>query len=212
MKSPVILVTVGHSGSSAVMQILSQLGMFIGKVYKLSHKNYYENVFFLEKNLNWIGRREFRLSDHDHLLSRMREVDVDVLREEARREMERQGLGEQVWGWKDPRTILTFPVWHRVFPDSLFVFLSRRNEDLLLDKVLGKPGRLSFALSQFEIARSIPEHTFDLHYDEMSDDFNGTVGSLCEAAGLSVTQDDLRRASALWRPKYGGKWRRNGKS
>jgi LPS sulfotransferase NodH len=36
------------------------------------------------------------------------------------------------WGWKDPRTALTFPVWREVFPQARFVHVLRNGVDVAI--------------------------------------------------------------------------------
>jgi hypothetical protein len=41
--------------------------------------------------------------------------------------------GEKVdWGWKDPRTSLTFPIWFRVFPHARFLHIVRNGIDVAI--------------------------------------------------------------------------------
>jgi hypothetical protein len=43
------------------------------------------------------------------------------------------GNGEKVyWGWKDPRTSLTFPIWLRVFPQARFLHIVRNGIDVAI--------------------------------------------------------------------------------
>lgn len=37
---------------------------------------------------------------------------------------------EIVWGWKEPRTTVTFPFWLRIFPDAKFIFIYRNGVDV----------------------------------------------------------------------------------
>ncbi len=39
--------------------------------------------------------------------------------------------GTEAWGWKDPRTTLTLPLWLEVFPDALVVLVTRPQDDVV---------------------------------------------------------------------------------
>jgi hypothetical protein len=42
-------------------------------------------------------------------------------------------LGKEiVWGWKDPRNTLTFPIWNKVFPNARYVYLARNGIDVAI--------------------------------------------------------------------------------
>jgi hypothetical protein len=42
------------------------------------------------------------------------------------------GQGVPAWGWKDPRTTLTLPVWVRIFPGGRYLFVLRNGIDVAM--------------------------------------------------------------------------------
>ena len=207
MRPPVIVTTVGHSGSSALMEILHRCGMFVGEVRKTEEKNYWENIHIQNYNVRWIMKagvdraRELQLPET--YVPQVTEEEAGDLRERIYVEMRRQGLGEdQVWGWKDPRTVMTFDNWRKIFPDAKWVFLDRRFQDVLLDKYTygAVPGLLEFWRGRFQRNYDIlkGEEKCLIHYDQpwlIRDEF----------AWLELSPENLTQAlDAVWQPKYDG--------
>ena len=57
LKEPMILVSTGNSGSSALMHVLSECGLFLGYTKSYKIRNHYEHSFFQQVN-----KRIFKLT------------------------------------------------------------------------------------------------------------------------------------------------------
>lgn len=56
---------------------------------------------------------------------------LDDLRERARELLEEKFGAAQLWGWKDPRTMLTLPFWQELVPDARYVICIRNPADVI---------------------------------------------------------------------------------
>lgn len=146
MKSPVIIIGMHRSGTSLVAKLLNKLGLFIG-FNKDEHR---EAFFFLDKNeaiLNGLGGSwEFPQVIEKLLKNKtVREQIVVQLKHDASSfKKSLMFLGpenalkfrnimncEIPWGWKDPRTTVTLPLWLEVFPNAKILHVYRNGIDVV---------------------------------------------------------------------------------
>ena len=135
----------GRSGTSIVTKLLAELGLFVGK-----KKNpiTYEAQFFQMIN-KWLlascgGGLEHPTSIR-HLLrdSQVRAIVTDFIRFVLRtpKSISFLGLWNYVnyhtpenlnlpWGWKDPRTTFTLPLWLDIFPSARVIHVYRHGVDV----------------------------------------------------------------------------------
>lgn len=141
---PVIVIGMHRSGTTMIMRMLEELGLFVGKRLEDNH----EAIFFLELNdwmLHQCGGNWFHPGHISHLIEndKMRKLTVDYLCNLLK--------GVQVagytgvinflggmrplqmtvpWGWKDPRNTFTLPVWLDIFPDARIIHIYRNGIDV----------------------------------------------------------------------------------
>ncbi len=141
---PLLIAGMHRSGTSVLTSVLSDLGLFVGR--HLEENN--EATFFLQLN-NWLLRQAgaawdypepferflayddlvaARAADLAHILKMPRAIEFMGLRNYLR-------LGdvaklEAPWGWKDPRTTFTLPVWQRIFPGAKLLVIHRHGADV----------------------------------------------------------------------------------
>lgn len=60
-----------------------------------------------------------------------RRPELDTLRKRARDLIEEKFGSAPLWGWKDPRTMLTLPFWRELVPDVRYVFCLRNPADVI---------------------------------------------------------------------------------
>ena len=139
---PIILLGMHRSGTSILSQLLTKLGVFTGIV-----NNQGESRFFVARN-EMLLRRAGGSWDHP-LPFRDLLQDADLCRAAIERMLRSVGSAEflgftgirrrldpieivrcRPWGWKDPRTIFTLPVWTAVFPRARLVYLYRNGVDV----------------------------------------------------------------------------------
>jgi len=129
--SPVVVVGSSRSGTSLVSGILHACGCHMG--YVQSNNN--ESKLFQNINrdiLDIIGaswRCLDPLPDVEVLYNKY-EYLSDIMRcaiqsHIAELDVQTEILSDQVWGWKDPRSSLTLPLWRRVFPKARILHVVR---------------------------------------------------------------------------------------
>jgi hypothetical protein len=140
---PVIVVGMHRSGTGLVTRALAENGLFIGA---RTDKNF-ESLFFKRLN-NWLlqlaGSSWMFPARIDVLLNNdaASALVVEQLRRILRSPMARRYLGWTgwlrhrrswlpfPWGWKDPRTTFTLPLWLKIFPDAIVVNVERHGVDV----------------------------------------------------------------------------------
>ncbi len=142
---PVIVLGMHRSGTSMLATLLADAGLFLGHKVQPGHQ---EAEFFQHLNMYVLAESS---ADWDRpagvatMLAddRARRYLVDYLAMSvnspraisflgSRRYLRHRSLGtlEIPWGWKDPRTTLTFPLWLDVFPRAKVIHVTRHGVDV----------------------------------------------------------------------------------
>jgi len=150
--APVIIIGMHRSGTSLTVRLLRDLGISMGGIVL-------ENTEAL--NFQHLNRRMFAVAGGDWnavelVMAAMRDPDFVMQQTSAMQQAVFAGkvrvgrdvglvsyvdhllwrrmyrAGQRMWGWKDPRTTLTFPVWLRVFPEARFVHVIRNGIDVAI--------------------------------------------------------------------------------
>ena len=140
-RAPVILIGMHRSGTTLVCKLLEEAGLFVGSEKDGNN----ESFFFLRLN-EWILAQAGARWDTPEPLAALLADDelsaqvVDELRfmMTAKRCAEFLGAEREggipaqagPWGWKDPRTTLTLPLWLRVFPGARLIHVRRHGLDV----------------------------------------------------------------------------------
>lgn len=144
MDAPIIVVGMHRSGTTLVARILEDMGLFTGK----SKESNGEALFFLGIN-EWLfhqcGATWFR-PDPVSELWRKREVleaAADFVRDwlHSTAVISYTGLLRYLrcgspdglagpWGWKDPRTSCSLPLWAKIYPRARIVHVRRHGVDV----------------------------------------------------------------------------------
>ncbi|MEW6323753.1 MAG: sulfotransferase [Nitrospirota bacterium] len=144
VRPPVIITGMHRSGTTLVSQCLHRLGLFLG----ISMQQEYESLFFLSINEE-IFRRTGGSWDQPSPVRYLTQCPeafqmiVRCLREDLLSSRVRGYLGlrrhlqwrsitsyDQPWGWKDPRSVYTLPLWLEVFPGAKIVYIIRNGVDV----------------------------------------------------------------------------------
>jgi hypothetical protein len=144
-RQPVIIIGMHRSGTSLFTQLLHEAGIFMG--HNLPVPNY-EARFFERRNRAIFGIASARWDDPAParlLLADAHACDALALQlyQELRSWNIAAYLGPQryakssslweldaLWGWKDPRTTVTLPIWMRLFPQARIVHVIRNGIDV----------------------------------------------------------------------------------
>jgi len=150
MFAPIVITGMHRSGTSMLAGLLAGLGLFPGSRLDPNGEDY----FFLRLN-EWLMRRAGGAWDWP--LPTRHFLDQECFLEDAvgflRRRIESPRFGayvgyrqlllrgrrrclERPWGWKDPRTIFTFPAWSRIFPEARLLYVHRDGVDVARSLVL----------------------------------------------------------------------------
>lgn len=143
-RPPIIVMGMHRSGTSMVMRLLQELGVFAGWRLEENH----ESRFFLRLN-RWImtqagaswdypdPARELPASPDaramivgrlDRSLNGVESVEYLGLRRWLR--FRSPGRIPAAWGWKDPRNTFTLPFWLDLFPQALCLHVRRHGVDV----------------------------------------------------------------------------------
>ncbi len=141
---PIIITGMHRSGTTLLTSLLQQAGLFCGN--DLEHN--LESQFFIKLN-EWILSQAGARWDQPEKMAAL-------FNEEALLEPLCRYLGFQLntpkalcflgikkglrfrsiknlsspWGWKDPRNLLTLPIWLRLFPDAKVIHITRHGVDV----------------------------------------------------------------------------------
>jgi len=138
--SPVIVLGMHRSGTSIFTRILSDIGVFVGKDLNV----HCESKFFMNLNNELLSGVHAYWDTPSNVLSIQDDPATDYLTDVIRRKIKSFSfttsyLGwrnsifnsvPQLWGWKDPRTILFIPLYADLFKKARFIFISRNGVDV----------------------------------------------------------------------------------
>jgi Sulfotransferase family len=168
-RPPVILIGMHRSGTTLLAKLLDALGLFVG--WRLAENH--EASFFNRHN-SWLlaaaGGRWDTPAPIDHLLADPvgRELASEYLRGRLSSLPALEFLGParflrrrsllalaEPWGWKDPRTTVTLPIWLELFPGARVVHLVRNGVDVAASLVRRQRSGLDVARRTFARRRRL---------------------------------------------------------
>ena len=137
--APVIILGMHRSGTTLVCRLLEEAGLFVGREKEANN----ESTFFLRIN-DWIlDQAGARWDQPEPFAALLADADLSAAVEAQMRflmsaERTDEFLGrpgdlqalDRPWGWKDPRTMLTLPLWLRLFPDARIIHVRRHGLDV----------------------------------------------------------------------------------
>lgn len=139
---PIIIIGMHRSGTSMLTRFIEESGIYMGK-----EKGVNDESFFFQKINDWILYEAGATWDNsynikfinDYFISHM----VNVIDKRLSSIWIKKYFGikntikygsiynqENQWGWKDPRTTLTLPVWKKLFPNAKIVHIYRNPIDI----------------------------------------------------------------------------------
>lgn len=141
---PIIIIGMHRSGTSMLTDLLEALGLFMGR----RQNDNQEALFFYHLN-RWLMRQSGGEWDQPELFDRViadparRPLFTDFLRHTLGTPRAVSFLGwprylrcrnvanlDAAWGWKDPRTTFTLPLWLDIFPDAKVLHIYRNGVDV----------------------------------------------------------------------------------
>ncbi len=140
---PVLLLGMHRSGTTLLAQMLGEMGMHLGR----NLEEHYESVFIIDAN-DWLLARahgswdqptpmrwlleepDCRRTMVESLRSRVDSISFLRRYVGGKRLRAFAGNGPLLWGWKDPRTTATWPLWKEVFPRARAITVHRNGVDV----------------------------------------------------------------------------------
>lgn len=156
---PILVLGMHRSGTSMLTRVLDTLQVFPGQD---ALRGLAESRFFIDRNewmleqakASWVKPQPFRsiLRDPKKLAALEKEVRARIDSQEfldqyvGENQLSRfQSDDRFLWGWKDPRTTLTWLIWQSIFPEAKLVFIYRNGIDVansLFKRILPKYSHL----------------------------------------------------------------------
>ena len=158
-RPPVIILGMHRSGTSMVSELLDDLGLFVGQHLQDDH----ESTYFLDLNEQLFARvgaawdrplpvLDFLACDEAVRMTAAA-LSADLATRRVRPFLGRRttlGQFDQPWGWKDPRTVVTLPLWLRVFPGAKLVYLIRNGVDVSKSLMVRERNLLATRVERFD--------------------------------------------------------------
>lgn len=178
---PLIIIGMHRSGTSLAVRLLTVVGMHMG--YQLSRDA--EAVFFQKLNRRIYHTVGVKWGYVDPLIQAMESREFIDEQTKAMRKalfMEKRLLNREIkiseffgpflwkdvkenkkvhWGWKDPRTTITFPIWLKIFPQAKVLHMLRNGIDVAI----------STHRRSLKQERNIIKRTFPLDFSPITLDF-----------------------------------------
>lgn len=155
---PVIVIGMHRSGTTMLTRLLEQAGLFVGRDLC---PDTHESRYFQHVN-DWILQQPGATWDNPEAL-RFLWADTRstaLVREYVRWQLTAPGvvpyfgLGGVLrrlvsdrrgpWGWKDPRTTFTLPLWRSLFPDAKVLYIARHGVDCAKSLVVRKHAETTY--------------------------------------------------------------------
>jgi hypothetical protein len=186
-----------------VARLLDQLGLFQGSELQEDH----ESVWFLEIN-DVLLERVNAAWDHPApiraLLANPAAFDLTLRCLEAdlssklsrkflgmRRALEFGSLPKYIrpWGWKDPRTIFTLPLWLRLFPQAKLIHIVRNGVDVAKSLMAREQRELDRRIDEFS-----EKHPVGKRSKLQRAGFKGSARCLTLDGGFSLWEEYVAEA------------------
>lgn len=147
---PLIILGMHRSGTSLLVRLLKDLGLHMGnKLSRDAEAVYFQKInrrIFISTGSDWgyinplllaMGN-EFFIQEQtskalltlfpDSSLSFLNHSIIDFFGKDLWKSISQNENFH--WGWKDPRTSITFPIWLRIFPQARFLHILRNGIDV----------------------------------------------------------------------------------
>jgi hypothetical protein len=145
IRQPIILFGMHRSGTSLVARVLDELGLFQGDELQEDHESTYflgvNDMLLRRAGASWDQPGALRelLKNRDAFAHTLRCLRDDLssgwqiseyLGPAWLPQQRTLSTLDRPWGWKDPRTVFTLPLWLRLFPGARLVYVSRNGVDV----------------------------------------------------------------------------------
>lgn len=140
MQSPVIVIGMGHSGTTLVSEMLHKADT---PMYSGDMNADYDNGIRYERPLTkQINTQVFGLEKKPKILEQLWTLPLHPLTQEQLDSLQAE-VGDGPWGFKDPRTAISYPVWAQAFPHCINLSVYRRHEEVMRSFYRDRKSRIS---------------------------------------------------------------------
>ena len=205
VRQPVILLGMHRSGTAMIARLLDAWGSSRGAELQEDH----ESVWFLELNDLLLRRVNAAWDNPDPILGFLENPDaldltLRCLEDDLSSSRTREFLGkkwsltsgallayDRPWGWKDPRTLFTLPLWLALFPGARLIYIVRNGVDVASS--LPRPGGAGTGTAAQRIRQQ--ERT-GWSIQAAAQGFKGSARCLTLAGGFAVWEQYVAQAEA----------------
>jgi hypothetical protein len=166
-RSPIIIIGMHRSGTSLLSRICMAMNVHMG----VEQDKHYESIFFQTANDKMLHSAGGSWLNPHFFIQKIRDPRfMDTMALLAREEIESQAgsfgpiNSGQLWGWKDPRSTLTLPVWLRIFPNARVIHIIRNGVGVALS-LKKRTWRNYLSRSYNDIERIFPVGSFVKGYN-----------------------------------------------
>lgn len=203
---PVILLGMHRSGTAMIARLLDHLGLFQGSDLQEDH----ESTWFLELNdillkrvnATWDNPSPMRgfLENPEAFDLTLRCLEDDLSSKRTREFLTRKWSRKagtllhysKAWGWKDPRTVFTLPLWLTLFPGAKLVYIVRNGADVASSLRVREARELERRRKQFEQKTSSGDR-----FRLQRAGFKGSARCLTLEGGFSLWEEYVDEAERL---------------
>lgn len=145
LAEPIVVLGMHRSGTSLVTRLLTDAGIYMGSQLTVNAEAPFfqklNQLVFADVGATWskVGPIVQAMSSPDFVERQAEALKRILLGKNTIRDFFQpelwpadSDLPKAKWGWKDPRTTLTFPVWLRIFPQARFVHVLRNGVDVAI--------------------------------------------------------------------------------
>ncbi len=136
---PIIVIGMHRSGSSLLVKVLQELGVFMGSDFEENNESMFFNKIndwmLFQAGASWDNPENFNYISNDFkaLMAEIVENRLNTIHLKKYLGNGKRSLNESdfIWGWKDPRNTFTLDVWKEIFPEARIIHIYRNPVDVI---------------------------------------------------------------------------------